>query len=45
MQLDIDPQTGALLEANAFGDMLPGLEFDGAGTFDDQVRRVRLDEH
>jgi hypothetical protein len=34
-----------VLEANAFGDLLPGLEFDGAGTFDDQVRRVRLDEH
>jgi glutathione synthase/RimK-type ligase-like ATP-grasp enzyme len=33
-----------VLEANAFGDLLPGLEFEGAGTFDDQVRRVRLDE-
>jgi hypothetical protein len=34
-----------VLEANAFGDLLPGLQFEGAGTFDDQVRRVRLDEH
>lgn len=34
-----------VLEANAFGDLLPGLEFEGAGTFDDQVRRVRVDEH
>jgi hypothetical protein len=34
-----------VLEANAFGDLLPGLEFDGAGTFDDQARRVRLDEY
>lgn len=34
-----------VLEANAFGDLLPGLQYEGAGTFDDQVRRVRLDEH
>jgi hypothetical protein len=34
-----------VLEANAFGDLLPGLQFEGADTFDDQVRRVRLDEH
>lgn len=34
-----------VLEANAFGDLLPGLQFEGAGTFDDQVRKVRLDEH
>jgi hypothetical protein len=34
-----------VLEANAFGDLLPGLEFDGASTFDDQVRRVQRDEH
>jgi hypothetical protein len=34
-----------VLEANAFGDLLPGLQFEGASTYDDQVRRVRLDEH
>jgi glutathione synthase/RimK-type ligase-like ATP-grasp enzyme len=34
-----------VLEANAFGDLLPGMQFEGAGTFDDQVRRVQLDEH
>lgn len=37
-------ERACVLEANAFGDLLPGLQFDGAGTFDDQVRRVRLDE-
>ena len=34
-----------VLEANAFGDLLPGLQFEGAGTFEDQVRKVQLDEH
>jgi glutathione synthase/RimK-type ligase-like ATP-grasp enzyme len=44
---DVVPQAtrAYVLEANAFGDLLPGLEFDGASTFDDQVRRVRRDEH
>ena len=44
---DVVPHAGRayVLEANAFGDLLPGLEFDGASTFDDQVRRVRRDEH
>ena len=41
----LNSERAQVLEANAFGDLLPGLQFDGAGTFDDQVRRVRLDEH
>jgi hypothetical protein len=34
----------SVLEANAFGDLLPGLLFEGASTYDDQARRVQLDE-
>jgi glutathione synthase/RimK-type ligase-like ATP-grasp enzyme len=34
-----------VLEANAFGDLLPGLQYEGASTYDDQVRRVQFDEH
>lgn len=40
----LQPTRAYVLEANAFGDLLPGLQFEGAGTFDDQARRVRLDE-
>jgi hypothetical protein len=33
-----------VLEANAFGDLLPGLKFDGSTTYDDQAALVSADE-
>ncbi len=35
---------GTVLEANAFGDLLPDLYYDGATTFDDQAAQVWADE-
>ncbi|HEY0686602.1 MAG TPA: STM4014 family protein [Steroidobacter sp.] len=34
----------AVLEANAFGDLLPGLQFEGATTYEDQAALVSADE-
>jgi len=34
----------ALLEANAFGDYLPGLSFRGMSTWDAQLRRFSVPE-
>lgn len=33
-----------VLEANAFGDLLPGLQFDGSTTYEDQAALVSADE-
>jgi hypothetical protein len=33
-----------VFEANAFGDLLPGLKFDGATTYEDQAALVSADE-
>lgn len=33
-----------VLEANAFGDLLPGLKFDGSTTYEDQAALVSADE-
>jgi hypothetical protein len=33
-----------VFEANAFGDLLPGLTFAGLSTYDDQARLVSADE-
>lgn len=40
----LGPERAAIVEANAFGDLLPDLHFQGATTHDDQVRRVKADE-
>lgn len=34
-----------IVEANAFGDLLPDLHYQGATAYDDQVRMVVADEH
>jgi hypothetical protein len=33
-----------IFEANAFGDLLPALQYEGATTYDDQARLVSADE-
>jgi len=34
-----------VLEANAFGDLLPGLAYDGRTTYEDQAALAHADEH
>ena len=45
--LDLSLRDGAacVLEANAFGDLLPGLRYRSSTTYDDQASWVSADEH
>jgi hypothetical protein len=38
------PRGITVLEANAFGDLLPGLHCEGSDTYDDQARLMRSDD-
>lgn len=42
--LTIGARDAHVFEANAFGDLLPGLRFDGLTTYEDQARLARRDE-
>jgi hypothetical protein len=42
--MSLHDRASCIFEANAFGDLLPGLHYQSATTYDDQARMVSVDE-